>query len=78
LDKNSDVSRIVDKLFEQDLISRTENGSDRRIKDVQITQKGLELIETMKDCISKEDMMLKNLNADEISELNRLLDKIRE
>jgi len=78
LDKNSDVSRIVDKLFEQDLISRTENGSDRRIKDVQITQKGLKLIETMKDCILKEDMMLKNLNAVEISELNRLLDKIRE
>jgi hypothetical protein len=36
------------------------------------------LIETMKDCISKEDMMLKNLNTDEISELNRLLDKIRD
>jgi DNA-binding MarR family transcriptional regulator len=77
LDKNPDVSRIVDKLFERGFINRCENSSDRRIKDLEITQKGLELIENMKDCISQEDRMLKNLNAEEISELNRLLDKIR-
>jgi DNA-binding MarR family transcriptional regulator len=77
LDKNPDVSRIVDKLFERGFINRCENGTDRRIKDLEITPKGLELIENMKDCISQEDRMLINLNADEISELNRLLDKIR-
>lgn len=78
LDKNSDVSRIVDKLFEQGLISRSENSADRRIKDIHISQKGLDLIESMKDCISQEDKMLKNLNMKEIAELNRLLDKIRD
>jgi DNA-binding MarR family transcriptional regulator len=77
LDKNPDVSRIVDKLFERGLVNRCENGADRRVKDLEITPKGLELIENMKDCISQEDRMLINLNADEISELNRLLDKIR-
>lgn len=78
LDKNSDVSRIVDKLFEQGFVNRTENNSDRRVKDVEITQKGLDLINEMRELIEFEDNMLKNLTEDEVIELNRLLDKIRE
>lgn len=78
LDKNSDVSRIVDKLFAQGLVNRTENSSDRRVKDVEINQKGLDLINEMRELIEFEDTMLKNLTTDEVEELNRLLDKIRD
>lgn len=77
LDRNSDVSRIVDKLFEKGLVNRRENTTDRRQKEVEITEKGLAIIEKMTDCDLKADTLLKNLNSDEVKELNRLLDKIR-
>jgi MarR family transcriptional regulator, multiple gene regulator MgrA len=77
LDKSSDVSRIVDKLYEKGLIDRKENAIDRRQKDLDITEKGMTLLSGMDDCEKKVDSLLKNLTEDEIIELNRLLDKIR-
>jgi len=77
LDKNSDVSRIVDKLYEKGFIDRKENPTDRRQKDVEITDKGLALLSGMDDCENKADTLLNNLSLEEIQELNRLLDKIR-
>ena len=78
LDKSSDVSRIVDKLYEKGYIDRKENSTDRRQKDVEITEKGLVLLSDSDDCELKADTLLKNLTSDEIQELNRLLDKIRD
>jgi MarR family transcriptional regulator, multiple gene regulator MgrA len=77
LDKDSDVSRIVDRLFEKGLLTRKENPEDRRQKSVEITKKGLALLENMSDCQQREDTLLNNLSANEIFELNILLDKIR-
>ncbi len=76
-DKNSDVSRIVDRLFEKELLTRKENSEDRRQKTVEITDKGLALLDSMFECEKKADMLLKNLSEEEVVELNRLLDKIR-
>ena len=78
LDKNSDVSRIVERLFKKKLIERKESRSDRRQKDVLITKKGLELLEKMAVCEKQEDAILSNLNKKEVKLLNELLDKIRD
>ncbi len=78
LDKNSDVSRIVDRLFKKKLVERKEGKSDRRQKDVLITKMGLELLEKMAVCENQEDAILSNLNKKEVNLLNELLDKIRE
>ncbi|GET29298.1 MarR family winged helix-turn-helix transcriptional regulator [Prolixibacter sp. SD074] len=78
LDKNSDVSRIIDRLFEKGLLSRKENPDDRRQKSVKITTKGLELLDKMFICEQKVDTLLKNLSMDEVKQLNYLIDKIRE
>ena len=77
LDKNSDVSRIIDRLYEKGLLSREENSQDRRQKLVDITDKGLELLNTMFDCEKASDRLLSNLSLQEIETLNSLLDKIR-
>jgi DNA-binding MarR family transcriptional regulator len=77
LDKDSDVSRIVDRLFEKGYLSRKENPEDRRQKSLEITEKGLTLLDNMFDCEKKADTLLKNLSEAEILEFNRLLDKIR-
>jgi DNA-binding MarR family transcriptional regulator len=78
LDKNSDVSRIVDKLFQKQLITRTENIKDRRQKDVEITKLGLDLLAQMDECELEVDTLLANLNTEELRTLNSLLDKIRD
>jgi len=78
LDKDSDVSRIIDRLFEKGLLNRTENPNDRRQKSVEITESGLALLDNMFGCEQKADTLLNNLTPEEINELNRLLDKIRE
>ena len=78
LDKDSDVSRIVDRLHDKGLVSRTENPNDRRQKSVKIIDKGINLLDKMFNCEKKADTLLSNLTLEEVTELNRLLDKIRE
>lgn len=77
LDKDSDVSRLVDRLNEKQLLARKENPYDRRQKSIEITPKGLELLHNMLDCEKSIDALLYKLDEEEISELNRLLDKAR-
>jgi len=77
LDRNSDVSRIVDKLYGLQFIDRKECPNDRRQKEVSITEKGLKLLSKMDKSEKQVDTFLKNLNDSEIRALNELLDKIR-
>jgi DNA-binding MarR family transcriptional regulator len=77
LDKSSDVSRIVDRLFYKGYIDRKENPDDRRQKDIVMTKTGRDLLDEMYECEKKVDALLGNLIPDEVKELNRLLDKIR-
>ena len=77
LDQESDMSRIIDRLFEKELVTRKENSEDRRQKAVEITEKGMKLLDEMYDCEKASDNFLSNLSPEEVDELNRLLDKIR-
>lgn len=77
LDKNSDVSRLIEHLYKKKLVERNENKADRRQKDINITKKGLELLNQMDDCEKKADTLLMNLTENEAKKLNKLLDKVR-
>jgi DNA-binding MarR family transcriptional regulator len=78
LDRMSDTSRIVDKLFTKKLLKRNECPNDRRSVNVIITDNGLELLNSLDyiDGLSKE--MVKSLSEEEINTLNNLLDKLRD
>ncbi|MGC9151224.1 MAG: MarR family winged helix-turn-helix transcriptional regulator, partial [Microbacter sp.] len=78
LDKKSDMSRIIDRLYEKKLVDRVRNSTDKRQKEISITPKGLNLLDQMYDCEKQSDSLLQNLTEEEMKELNRLLDKIRE
>lgn len=78
LDKSSDMSRIVERLFKKRLVERAENTNDRRRKDIRITQKGLNLLDQMNECEKEVDTLLSNLSPEELVQFNQLLDKIRE
>lgn len=77
LDQSSDVSRLVDRLVIRGLVQRTESLTDRRQKDVLITQSGLDLLAKMDHCENQMDELLKTLSIEEVQQLNELLDKIR-
>ncbi|PCI06342.1 MAG: MarR family transcriptional regulator [Flavobacteriaceae bacterium] len=78
VDKNSDVSRMIDRLFLKKLVDRVECKNDRRQKDVKITKKGLDILATVDALEIDLDNTLHHLDSTEILELNRLLDKMRE
>lgn len=77
LDKMSDTSRIVDRLVKKELVQKVICNADRRLVDVTITDKGRELLSKMDSHEADWDNLLKNLNESEASQLNLLLDKLR-
>ncbi|NCP21253.1 MAG: MarR family transcriptional regulator [Flavobacteriales bacterium CG_4_8_14_3_um_filter_35_10] len=77
IDRSSDVSRIVDRLVAKDLIHRSECPNDRRQKDVMISDKGLDLLSKMDSCEQQLDAKLQHLTPTELSQLNLILDKLR-
>jgi DNA-binding MarR family transcriptional regulator len=77
IERNSDVSRIIDRLLKKELIERSENKLDRRQKDVLISDKGLKLLLKVD---SKEDQikeLLGHMDITDVTKLNELLDKCR-
>lgn len=78
LDKNSDVSRLVEKLVLKGFVGRKENTEDRRLKDVSITKEGLDVLASLDQCELAMDDYLDMLSEAEVKSLNNILDKIRE
>jgi len=77
LDKMSDASRIVDRLYKKKLVLRTPCPADKRLVDVLISEKGLELLDEIDLMKEQMDFLLNNLNETEAKQLNTLLDKAR-
>lgn len=77
LDKNSDASRIIERLRAKKLVSRKECKTDRRQKDVLITQKGLDLLAELDKFDMEFDKVFDSFNEKELKKLNKTLDKVR-
>jgi DNA-binding MarR family transcriptional regulator len=78
LDKNSNASRLVEKLRLKKLVERAVSLDDRRAVNVVITQKGLTLLTELD---KQEELFLKdlkNLSAKEAELVSNLLDKLRD
>lgn len=79
LDRMSDASRIVELLRIKGLVERNICLGNRRKMDVLITQKGLYLLgEIEKEIYTRIDNRLSALNEHEVTQLNFLLDKLRD
>ena len=77
LDKTSNASRIVDRLEEKKLVTRTVCPANRRAVDIRITVAGLALLERIEQDGVLNASDLTQLNDAEVQQLNGLLDKIR-
>ncbi|NOR28295.1 MAG: MarR family transcriptional regulator [Lutibacter sp.] len=76
--KNSNTTRLVEKLRLKGLITRIQNEENRRKVEIRITDEGLKLLDEIDDIHSNfENDIVANLNNKEILTLNKLLNKIR-
>jgi DNA-binding MarR family transcriptional regulator len=77
LDKMSNASRLVDKLFAKGYVRREQKAGNRRACDVTITPKGISFLAEVTKSINGIEKDMNPLSEVEFEELNRLLDKIR-
>jgi DNA-binding MarR family transcriptional regulator len=78
LAKTSNTTRLVDKLLLKKFVTRKVCLENRRKIEVLITQKGLDVLVALDPkVIAHEEFFSQNLNAEEIVQLNQLLEKYR-
>lgn len=78
--KTSNVTRIIDRLVEKGLLTKTISARDRRVVLVNITDAGKELLASVHYKIYDlvRNVLSKNLNLIEVDQLGLILDKMRE
>jgi len=77
IDRMSDISRIVDRMLDKNMVLKTVNTEDKRLVDISITKNGIKLLKTIEKHENNQIMGLENLDKTEANTLNKLLDKIR-
>jgi len=76
--KNSNVTRLIDKLLERGLVKRKECRSNRRKMDILITPSGLELLSSLDPEVEAlNNYFSQQLTTTEFKELFHLLTKIK-
>lgn len=78
LDKMSDTSRIVERLLKKQLVNKQVCAVDKRLVDVTISEKGLDLLQRLDTVVYRIDSITSKFNTEDLDTINQLLDKIRE
>ncbi len=78
LAKNSNTTRLIDKLLIMDYVTREVCPNNRRKMEILITQKGLSLLKELDPLVeAHENFFSSNLTEAEINTLNELIEKYR-
>jgi DNA-binding MarR family transcriptional regulator len=77
IDKNSDVTRIIDRLLKSGHVKRSLCRTDRRRVDIVITEKGMDALARIDTRNDELDAIMAALSEEEVGLLNGLLDKLR-
>ncbi len=77
IDKNSNATRLVEKLRQKGLLKREICENNRRQVDISITEKGLTTLKRIDAEAESWLETLKSITKAEALELNRILDKLR-
>ena len=75
VERAPNATRLMDKLCSKKLIERIPCPEDRRVVHIDITKKGLQLLESI--AVNLNEDLLENLTEKEAIQLSDLLDKIR-
>ena len=77
IDKSSNATRIVDKLVQKKLASRTIDKNDRRLVNIKISDKGIQLLETIEISPFPFGIKLQEFNTEKAKLINEWLDELR-
>ena len=78
LAKNSNTTRLIDKLLIKEFVTREICPANRRKMEILITQKGLDFLSNLDSIIiAHEQLFANNLTPQELEQLNTLLEKYR-
>jgi DNA-binding MarR family transcriptional regulator len=78
ISKNSNTTRLVDKLIIKELVIRKICPSNKRKMEITITEKGLEILKKLDPIvIAHENSLASHLTTEELTLLNNLLEKYR-
>jgi len=78
IDKNSNASRLVEKLRKKELVERTLSSEDRRKVNVIITKKGVKVLSEASDVIETKMLdQMKLISENQAKQLNSALDQLR-
>lgn len=77
IDKSSNATRIVDKLLEKKLVSRTEDAADRRLVNIKITDSGIKLLKEIDAMLTAHEKTMKPFNEEKAKLMNEWLDELR-
>ncbi|RAV99712.1 MarR family winged helix-turn-helix transcriptional regulator [Pseudochryseolinea flava] len=77
IDKNSNATRLVEKLRQKGFLKREICEENRRQVDIIITDKGLNVLKRIDSDEAEWLAKLKTITKAEAQELNRILDKLR-
>ena len=77
VNKRGDLTRLLDKLVKMELVDRNINAENRRMVDVIITKKGLNLLAEMDPDVNQVENIKNHISEEEAKALNDILDRIR-
>ena len=77
--KNSNTTRLIDKLLLKELVTRNVCPENRRKIEIEITKKGLDVLQELDPKVKEhEENFATNLSAKEVQQLITLLEKYRQ
>ena len=76
LHKESDVSRLVDRLVKQGLVEKNENDLNKRKLNITLSATGMKLIQSIDVADENFKSVMATLSLTEVEKLNILFDKI--
>lgn len=77
VERAPNITRLMDKLLEKDLIGRVRCEHDRRVVFIEIMPEGLKLLSKLDEIFPQSNQMVDNITEKEAEELNRILNKLR-
>jgi DNA-binding MarR family transcriptional regulator len=77
VDRNSNVTRLVDKLIEKGYVTRDICQANRRMIEVRLTPKGMDLLSQIDEQMPAFFKRFHNLTQEEAVLVSKLLDKLR-
>ncbi|MEO9806492.1 MAG: MarR family transcriptional regulator [Reichenbachiella sp.] len=77
INKRGDLTRLLDKLVAMELVERDINPDNRRMINLKVTDKGLELLSDLDPKVEMQNSENNALTKEESEQLSDLLDKLR-